>query len=413
MGQLSIQTETHPQVVIERAEGNLEVKGWDRSEVLVKSAEIESTSLQDVKGEIRLSGEGDMLVRLPQEAQLRIQRVEGNLRVKYLESQLDIEQVEGNLELRDADDTRIGSVEGNLDVKRLTGSLQAQTVTGNAWVRDVEGACTLEEVSGNLELRDVEGDVRAVAAGNANLRLTLLLGSRFQISAGGNLICTVPEESSLRAELTSGAQKIRLRLPEGKSILSQASYTLTLGSGQADMKLTAGGTLEFESRDGEWTETGGLQIDLEEQINDQIASEMEAHAEMLKSQMEVLHERLASMQTPLVDTERIMEQARAASERATERAQEKLRRAQERMQRKVDAAARRAEVKARAAERRGRPAGGFAWNFEWRPSTARQGEPKPQVSDEERLMILRMLQEKKISVEEAEQLLAALEGRTA
>ena len=36
--------------------------------------------------------------------------------------------------------------------------------------------------------------------------------------------------------------------------------------------------------------------------------------------------------------------------------------------------------------------------------------PKPPVSDEERLAILKMLQEKKISAEEAEKLLSALEG---
>ena len=36
--------------------------------------------------------------------------------------------------------------------------------------------------------------------------------------------------------------------------------------------------------------------------------------------------------------------------------------------------------------------------------------PKPQASDEERLVILKMLQDKKISAEDAEKLLAALEG---
>ena len=35
---------------------------------------------------------------------------------------------------------------------------------------------------------------------------------------------------------------------------------------------------------------------------------------------------------------------------------------------------------------------------------------KPQASDEERMAILKMLQEKKITAEEAEKLLAALEG---
>jgi hypothetical protein len=36
--------------------------------------------------------------------------------------------------------------------------------------------------------------------------------------------------------------------------------------------------------------------------------------------------------------------------------------------------------------------------------------PKPQASEEERMMILKMLQEKKITAEEAEKLLSALEG---
>jgi hypothetical protein len=36
--------------------------------------------------------------------------------------------------------------------------------------------------------------------------------------------------------------------------------------------------------------------------------------------------------------------------------------------------------------------------------------PQPRVSSEERILILQMLQEKKISVEEAEKLLQALEG---
>ena len=44
------------------------------------------------------------------------------------------------------------------------------------------------------------------------------------------------------------------------------------------------------------------------------------------------------------------------------------------------------------------------------PPLRPEPESKP-VSDEERLMVLRMVQEKKISVEEAEKLLKALEGR--
>ncbi len=78
---------------------------------------------------------------------------------------------------------------------------------------------------------------------------------------------------------------------------------------------------------------------------------------------------------------------------------------------------RRAEAKARAAEVRARRGSHMQaninvgrWNWDLFPG----GEQAPQnapVADEERLAILKMLQEKKITLEEAEKLLQALEGK--
>jgi DNA-binding transcriptional MerR regulator len=105
----------------------------------------------------------------------------------------------------------------------------------------------------------------------------------------------------------------------------------------------------------------------------------------------------------------ILRRTRESNERATMRAQEKMRRAQEKLERKLEAARRRSELKAQAAERRSQSRGKSSWNFEW---TAPASQPaRESVSDEERLMILRMLEQKKISLEEAEELLAALEGK--
>jgi hypothetical protein len=279
-------------------------------------------------------------------------------------------------------------------------------------VRDVEGACKIE-VGGDLDGRDLEGDLHVIVGGSARLRLSLLLGKHYQVTAGGEIHCRVPDDASLKVDLTSGAQNIQARVGGEFATLNQSSHQLIMGDGQAEMKLTAGGGVVFESRDVDWGEQIDLHAELADQVADQVESEMRAHGAVLDKQMEELHRRLSDMNLPGVEVDRILERTRQASERSNQRAQDKLRRAQDRMQRKIEAAARKAELKARAAERRSR-SGGFAWNFEWRPPVP--GEPQhpetPQVSDEERLMILRMLQEKKISVEEAEQLLAALEGRS-
>jgi hypothetical protein len=86
-----------------------------------------------------------------------------------------------------------------------------------------------------------------------------------------------------------------------------------------------------------------------------------------------------------------------------------MKKAHEKMQRKLEAARRRAERKARAAERAAR-------DRRRRPESYKYSPPKSvpaqePVSDEERLMILEMLEQGKISIDEAEQLLSALEGK--
>jgi sRNA-binding protein len=88
------------------------------------------------------------------------------------------------------------------------------------------------------------------------------------------------------------------------------------------------------------------------------------------------------------------ERARERAEAARQRAQQKAREAERRIQAKVNA-------------RVGR------WGMDWSGTIPRPprppAPPSEPVSDEERLTILRMLAEKKITAEEAEKLLAALE----
>jgi hypothetical protein len=82
----------------------------------------------------------------------------------------------------------------------------------------------------------------------------------------------------------------------------------------------------------------------------------------------------------------------------------------ERIRRTMERATRRAETKIRRAEAKAYRYGhmGFRWSDTAEPTAAPAGEP---VSDEERMTILRMLQDKKITSEQADQLLSALEGK--
>jgi hypothetical protein len=284
-------------------------------------------------------------------------------------------------------------------------------------------------VGGNLDVRDVDGELSVTAGGNGRVRLRQINGDDFQVSVGGSLNCRVSEAVSLQVSLTSAAGSIRVKVPGQSAVIQENTYTLTLGSGAGRMALSAGGTIFFTSQAADWGDVddeddagddfAGVSDEFTRQVSQQIQSQVEAQMQTLTRQ---INEQVDSLSTTLgkaglsaADADRIMQRARETSQEASARAQEKLRRAQERLERKVAAAQRKAE------QRNDRRYGAHrhSWSFEWPRPPAPPGAPRPPggpsdqepVKDEERLTILRMLEQKKITLEQAEQLLAALEGK--
>jgi len=417
MSQQTYPTSLAPEIIIEKVAGNLQIKGWERSEVLVR-ANPSDLRVEEQDDQMRLSCEGDLELRLPGGATLQVETAYGEARIRLLEDQLHIQTVHGSLFMRSVNDSVIERVQGELIARQIAGSLQVERVDGSATVRAVQGACTLEQVMGNLDLRDVEGDVRASVDGNVRLRLSNLGGNQYEVRCEGNLHCRLPESASLQLDLTSGGETISLALPGGSQVIRQETYQTALGGGGARMILSAGGSIYLSARDtGDGDEEQGeaysrLPDDFGEQIARQVEAQVEAQLEMmnrqLNAQMAAMNASFKSSGLTPEETERIMRRTRESSERASARAEEKMRRAQEKIERKMEEARRKAE----AAEQRGYRHGRKGWTFEFPKAPAPPtSPPKEPVSDEERLLILRMLEQKKISLDEAEQLLTALEGK--
>jgi hypothetical protein len=420
MGQKTISTSLTPKVSIQAVHGNLQVKGWDRPEILLRYKADEQIVLDELEDSIQISCHGDCVIRLPQEATIQTEVINGNARFKLLEGRLTIERVAGSLDLRNIESAQINTIEGNLLAKGTTGDLLVERVQGNALARDIQGLCKLQQIGGNLDLRDAEEDIDVSAGGNIRVQLCLLSGQHYCIQAGGNLHCMVPEDSSLQADMTSGARRIQLILPEGKSTLAEGKHSLTLGEGEARMILEAIGSIHFARQEADWYDTAEIQYEFDEafaefsddfgqQVSDQIELQIETQMEILNEQLSKLEAIIGTSDMPPEDTERIMQRARQASERANIRAQEKMRRAQEKLDRKLQAAQRKAELRMKAVERRKQTPMKRSWSLQ--SSSTPPPATTEAASDEERLFILRMLEEKKITIEEAEQLLAALEGK--
>ena len=207
----------------------------------------------------------------------------------------------------------------------------------------------------------MRGNITANVSEDVVLYLNPQAGNAYSISAGDDILLVMPPKAN--ATLTLSGDEIDIEWKGVESDEDATSRVIILGDGSAAITLSAGGDIRVtnQSNAGESAEDFGNFAG--------IGFDWSGFGERISRQVEQV-------------TRRTTKQAEEAA-------------------RKAERAGHRAEAKVNM--RVGR------WNWDM-SSKGVPMSPKPQASDEERLAILKMLQEKKISAEDAEKLLAALEG---
>lgn len=460
MAKKTLETGDAPQVIVQNVGNDLQVKGWDRAEVLVKSSSDNDIVLENREEGIFVSCPNDCVLYVPQKANVEVKQIGSNARFRSVDGIVVVGTVGTNLSMRDVGSVRaetvgtdfsarrvrdelfvkkVGSsafvqdvgavnleVVGNqLIAKRVRGDLKVDQVGGSVVVRDIDGQVTFDSVGGTLHLRDVSGGIHAEVGGTATVDFAPVTWQAYSIQAAGNIRCQIPADTNAEFKITSGSERIRIKGFEETQTIKESPYTLTLGDGSAPVELVAGGSVEIVSQgsgmdDEKFEIDFGIEIEsladeIAQQTTQQIEAQMEMLEEQLNAQMAGLSVTLSSVGMSEERMKEVEKRLEAAKERAARRAEEASKRAQEKLERKLAAAERKAERKARAAAAREARKQRARSDFKGHgvvitPPPTRKAATDP-VSEEERLMILQMLQDQKINVEQAEQLLSALEGK--
>ncbi len=421
MEQKTITASMNVNVTIQEVMGDLQVKGWERPEIQLR-AEPDCLQINEDGERVEITCSSDLAVRLPSTAAITLGQSHGDARFKLLEGVLTIREANGNLILRSIGKINIEQVHGNLTIRQMTADLHAGQVHGNAIVREATGNCNFEHIFGNLDAASVDGSVWAEVDGNAKLKLYQMLGDEYKISADGNIFVDLVNDASARLKLSSESGQIRVRLPGNTQTLREEEFELTLGEGAALVELNAGGSVSVSGLETHWEGPGftdeaepflGLPEDFSERIANQVEAQIEAQMDVITRQM---NEQLSSMTAAFnrygmtgEEADEMMEETRKKSAEAAARAEEKMRRAQEKLEKKMERYKDRRRVHVVGPQ--GTTGGSRNWSFNWNSRKAPPAPPAPpEMSEEERLMILKMLEEKKISLDEASKLLSAIDG---
>ncbi len=364
-------------VIVQVVNGDLRVRGRSGARLVVDGDGVNVEQIGEGQPYL-VRANGDCRMIVPDGVDVSVQSVNGDAKLSELSGKLDIQSVHGDLTVRNVHDVQIKSVASDMRIKHAEGNVTVESVGADATIREVEGAVWVAQVGADLFMRNI-GENCVVESVGADLVLNIdfLPECEYRFGAGQDVLCRVHPDTNATFHIPA-TMEVRLDV-EADVTDTDGGQIVQLGDGSATIHITHGQELQLVSEEEDYTISFGVQI--EEELEARLSS-ME---EKLNRQLEGLDERIQAK------TEKFTSQAERFAElaqRQAERAAERMRRNIERRKHKHEQGFRSANIRAEA-----------------RPSA--RHDP---VSEEERLMILQMVQDNKISIEEAERLLSALDS---
>jgi hypothetical protein len=403
-------------VRVREAKANLQVIG------------VQALDAEQVRGNLKLSDVAGASVaevygnlKADQVSSLRVAgTIFGSAALKSVEV-AELQNVRGNLRVWDTDHLRTSRIGGNLQATQV-GTLNVDQVGGNAILKDISGAATLGQVAGNLAAKNLSAGARVPKiGGNLALNGEIGAGCTYHFHVRGNAALRLSEDASAHVAL-SAKGKILSSVELADRVQDGNTLSGTLGDGGAEIAVEASGNVMLGG--GRSEEGTGMGVELGEEISRQIeaslqAIDLEAIGHHVSEEMDAALSRL-QVKLESVDWERIGVQSQQAVDRAMgqmrlnmDRMVEKAARHQERLEHRLEREQRRMESLERKHRRADGPDRTTTVDTKDRPAAEDDEDdgtvqPGPDL-DEERLSILRMVEQGQITPEEAEMLLDALQ----
>lgn len=394
MYQKRISTTESPRVEVTACQGDLAIATWDNAEVLIEVDSEEMLTVEEHEGAVALAANSDCNLTVPAGASLVVVQAQGDLSVRGVGGTVEATTVRGDAEVRQVNGAvEFGTVGGDLLAEEINGPLSARSVAGDAYLRQLSGMLYLSGVGADLVGRGwTAGADVAQVGGDISLKTVFAGPFTYDIQAQGNLIVKALPGSSATFALQTARGQIKAKGVTGE-MTEEGQWKGTVGDGEAQVTLTSTHGNVLLKAVGERDE---------EQERTAFAADfgkIGAEAGMAAQELAWRIQQRVAEKLAKIDFEAI---ARREAERARRYAEREAARAQ----RKVEKAQRKAERAQRKAQKK------MVWRLEWGTGrgpqrTAARDQPP---SEEERLAVLKMLAEGKISTQEAETLLQALES---
>lgn len=359
--------------VMIKCSADLSVEGTEESILVVIVDQGDSLRMREENGVYRIQSDTDCRLLLPSTAMVTVEKTGGDGQLKNLKSRVVIGKIGGDLKLDSISGASVESIGGDCHIYAAIGAIELARV-GGSLTADGGESLLAGGVGGDAKIYNFTGKLEVIAGDEVSIQLSQANVPEIRIKSGSDIDLYLPENANCQLDLKSGGESIKVHAGGQEVELEDRELSVPLGIGGAKVSLTAGDSIQVTDRekaafgdhdsiwdDDHWKNFG---FDIGRKVREGL--------------------RIAG------DS---MDMAIKQAEKASKLAGREV----ERVFRDLD------ETRYRPGPRNN--VVGFSMNEYPTPVSSAKAGP----SDEERMLVLKMLQEKKITVEEAEKLLNALD----
>ncbi len=197
-----------------------------------------TVSIKDVGSSATLKGIGGNVTLTGVGKDASLSGINGSVTVKDIGTSLLLENVDGSVQASDVGTTLTAQeIRGNVTLHDIGNNLVLTNIGGTVQVTDVGNSATFTRLSGTLTANDIGGNLSLLAD---------LVPGRSSISVGGNATITIPKGANLTLTAQVGGNVTGSSM---SSSSSSGSHTInvTYGTGVALLELEVGGNLVLHS----------------------------------------------------------------------------------------------------------------------------------------------------------------------
>jgi len=372
MKQTTVPMKSDAKLVV-RTNADVFIEGNDQPQLTAIVDDGDSFRMQDEGGAITVHARSDAKLQIPATVNLVIERASGDASIMGMRGPVSVQKVGGDLHFQGLNSISVDSVGGDCIFKEISGKVVISHIGG-----DLDGfkvsEIGVDSVGGDVELSAAQGPVRLAAGGDVHLQLAKAQADETHVRAGGDIHLVVLETAQANLQLQSKDEKISVQACGQHLDVQTKNYALPLGEGGSVVELSAGGAIKVWEGKEAMGEFSFVFDDMEDTWRD-FGREIE---EKIRHSMKGVSHSLRH---------------------AGWEASHAMRHAADQV------------ADFSYGGRYGPGNEGKVYGFGFEPESGQAAtQEKKAASDEERMLVLKMLQEKKITVEEAEKLLQALEG---